>query len=287
MDIGIGLPATIPGVDRDSLLESARRADERGFASVGVIDRIVYPNYEPLIALAAAAAVTERVRLTTAILIAPYRLNTALLAKQVATVDSLSGGRFVLGIAIGARTDDYEASEAPLKGRGARLEQQLDELKRLWSGEERGFAGAVGPSPASEGGPSLIVGGQVDAAFRRAARFGEGWIMGGGTPEDFGAGAAKMREAWSGAGRDGEPRLMALCYFALGDGAAEAADSYLHDYYGFAGEYADQIAAGAATDEETIKRYVSGYADAGCDELICFPCSKDPGQVDLLADAVL
>jgi alkanesulfonate monooxygenase SsuD/methylene tetrahydromethanopterin reductase-like flavin-dependent oxidoreductase (luciferase family) len=287
MDIGIGLPATIPGVDRDSLLDWARRADQRGFASLGVIDRIVYPNYEPLIALAAAAAVTERIRLATAILIGPYRLNTALLAKQVATVDSLSAGRLVLGIAIGARPDDYEASGAPLEGRGRRLDQQLDELKRLWSGEERGFAGAVGPPPASEGGPSMILGGQVDAAFRRAAHFGDGWIMGGGTPEDFGAGADKMREAWSEAGRDGEPRLMALCYFALGDGAAEAADSYLHDYYGFAGEYADQIAAGAATDEETIKGYVSGFADAGCDELVCFPCSKDPRQVDLLADAVL
>jgi alkanesulfonate monooxygenase SsuD/methylene tetrahydromethanopterin reductase-like flavin-dependent oxidoreductase (luciferase family) len=287
MDIGIGLPATIPGIDRDSLLDSARRADQRGFASVGVIDRIVYPNYEPLITLAAAAAVTERVRLTTAILIGPYRLNTALLAKQAATVDSISGGRLVLGIAIGARPDDYEASGAPLEGRGARLEQQLDELKRLWSGEERGFAGAVGPPPVSQDGPSVIVGGQVDAAFRRAARFGQGWIMGGGTPEDFGAGAGKTREAWSAAGRDGEPRLMSLCYFALGDGAAEAADSYLHDYYAFAGDYADQIAAGAATDEDTIQQYVSGFADAGCDELICFPCSKDPRQVDLLADAVL
>ena len=287
MDIAIGLPATIPGVDRDSLLDWARRAEGRGFASLGVIDRIVYPNYEPLIALAAAAAVTERIRLTTAILIGPYRLNNALLAKQVATVDSLSGGRMVLGIAIGARPDDYEASGAPLEGRGARLEQQLDELKRLWSGEERGFAGAVGPPPATEGGPSVIVGGQVNATFRRAARFGEGWIMGGGTPEDFGAGADKMRQAWSEAGHDGDPRLMALCYFALGEGAADAADSYLHDYYGFAGDYADQIAAGAATDEDTIWGYVSGFADAGCDELVCFPCSKDPHQVDLLADAVL
>jgi alkanesulfonate monooxygenase SsuD/methylene tetrahydromethanopterin reductase-like flavin-dependent oxidoreductase (luciferase family) len=287
MDISIGLPATIPGVDRDSLLDWSRRADQRGFASLGVIDRIVYPNYEPLIALAAAAAVTERIRLATAILIGPYRLNTALLAKQVATVDSLSAGRLVLGIAIGARPDDYEASGAPLEGRGRRLEEQLDELKRLWSGEERGFAGAVGPSPASEGGPSIILGGQVEAAFRRAARFGDGWIMGGGTPEDFGAGADKMREAWSQAGRDGEPRLMALCYFALGDGAADAADSYLHDYYAFAGDYADQIVAGAATDEETIKGYASGFSQAGCQELICFPCSKDPRQVDLLAEAVL
>ncbi|MFL5821220.1 MAG: LLM class flavin-dependent oxidoreductase [Solirubrobacteraceae bacterium] len=287
MDIGIGLPATIPGVDRDSLLEWSGRADRRGFSSLGVIDRIVYPNYEPLVALAAAAAVTERIRLTTAILIGPYRANTALLAKQVATVDSLSAGRLVLGIAIGAREDDYEAGGVPMEGRGRRLDQQLDELKRLWGGEKRGFAGGVGPPPAREGGPPVILGGTVDAAFRRAARYGDGWIMGGGSPEDFGAGAEKARQAWSQHGREGDPRLMALCYFALGDAAAQAADSYLHDYYAFAGEYADQIAAGAATDEETIQGYVSGFAEAGCHELICFPCSKDPAQVDLLADAVL
>lgn len=93
MDIGIGLPATIPGVDRQSLLGWARQAEERGFSSLGVIDRIVYPNYEPLIALAAAAAVTERVRLLTDILIVPYRVNAALVAKQAATITpSRAGG---------------------------------------------------------------------------------------------------------------------------------------------------------------------------------------------------
>src|SRR5947207_15109809 len=102
MDVGIGLPATIPGVDGATVLDWARRAEARGFSSLGVIDRIVYPNYEPLIALAAAAAVTERIRLATTILIAPYRVNTALMAKQLASIDRLSNGRLVVGIAIGA-----------------------------------------------------------------------------------------------------------------------------------------------------------------------------------------
>src|SRR5918911_4889616 len=122
MDVGIGLPATIPGVQREQLIEWARRAEAREFSSLGTIDRIVYPNYEPLIALAAAAAVTERIGLTTSILIAPLRVNAALLAKQAATLDHLSNGRLVLGLAVGGREDDYGASGVDFHTRGKRFE---------------------------------------------------------------------------------------------------------------------------------------------------------------------
>src|SRR4051794_7293616 len=102
MDIAIGLPATIPGVDRESNLEWARRAEARGFSSLGTIDRITYPNLESLMALAAAAAVTERIRLATTILLAPTR-ETAVFAKQAATLDVISNGRVTLGLAPGGR----------------------------------------------------------------------------------------------------------------------------------------------------------------------------------------
>jgi alkanesulfonate monooxygenase SsuD/methylene tetrahydromethanopterin reductase-like flavin-dependent oxidoreductase (luciferase family) len=287
VDIGIGLPATIPGVRRGELLAWARRAEKRGFHSLGTIDRLVYGNLEPLAALAAAAAVTERIRLTTDILLAPLRANGALLAKQTATIDAISNGRLTLGVAVGARADDYEAAGVPFERRGRVMDEVLGEMKRVWAGEERGDAGAIGPPPAREGGPELLIGGSVDAAVRRVVRFGDGWTLGGGAPEAFGEMAGKVKRAWSEAGREGAPRLVALCYFALGDAAREAADRYIHDYYTYLGEVAHQIAQSVAVDEGMAQQYRDAFAAAGADEYIYFPCSTDPAQVDLLADAVL
>src|SRR3954452_5923675 len=249
MDVGIGLPTTIRGAERGQVLEWARRAEARGFTSLGTLDRVVYDNYEPLIALAAAAAVTERIRLATTILIAPNRANGALVAKQAASVDALSGGRLVLGVAVGGREDDYQVSGVDFHTRGRRFEEMLQEWAAIWDGER-----GVGPR-APDGRPTLIIGGAADVAFARAAKHADGWIMGGGAPDQFAQGAEKLRAAWESAGREGKPRTMALAYFALGDGAREAADGYLHDYYAFFGDYADVIAGGAATDAQTVKQY--------------------------------
>lgn len=276
MDVGIGLPNAVRGVDRRGTVEWARRAEEAGFSSLGTIDRIVFPSSESLISLAAAAAVTERIKLVTDILIAPLRANTALFAKQTATLDHLSEGRLVLGLAVGGREDDFELSGVDFSKRGRIFDGQLEELASLW-GTDR-------VAPASR--PGLLIGGRSDAALRRAARHGDGWTFGGGTPEAFAENRAKVREAWAAEGRDDEPRTMALFYFALGDRAEEHAREDLLDYYGFLDEYAEQVVAAAAKDEATVKQYLSAFEAAGADEVICFPTSTDPEQVDLLARAV-
>jgi alkanesulfonate monooxygenase SsuD/methylene tetrahydromethanopterin reductase-like flavin-dependent oxidoreductase (luciferase family) len=162
--------------------------------------------------------------------------------------------------------------------RGRIFDRQLADLDRHWRGET-----GVGP----ESRPTLLIGGRSDATFRRAARHGDGWTSGGGGPDAFAQALATLNEAWAAAGREGRPRTMALAYFALGDGAAEQAAAALGDYYGFAGDYAEQIIAGAATDPDTVRERTAGFAAAGADELVWFPTSSDPAQVDLLADAAL
>lgn len=284
MDIGIGLPATVPGVTGRQLVDWARAADDAGFSSLGTLDRLVYPNYEPLIALSAAAAVTERIKLATAVLLAPQRANAALLAKQAATVHDLSGGRLVLGVAVGGREDDFEASGVDIHRRGCILDRQLDEMKRIWAGEPKGVAGPIGPTVDPP--PQLVIGGQADAAFRRAAQYGDGWIMGGGTPDQFRDAMQKLDAAWSEHGRSGEPRRMALAYFSLGPAAEDDANSYLRDYYAWLGEdLAGMIAGSAAKSAEQVRQYAAAFEQAGADELILFPCSSDPNQVELLAQA--
>ncbi len=280
MDVGIGLPSTIPGVGRDQMLEWARRAEARGFSSLGTIDRVVYPNHEPLITLAAAAAVTERIRLATAILLAPVRANGALLAKQAATLDVLSGGRLVLGVAVGRREDDFRACGADFEARGRVLDEMLELWARIWDGEE-----GIGPPPPN-GRPTVMLGGWANAAFTRAARHAAGWTGGNCTLEELAAGTERLRAAWDAAGRDDSPRTMVQPYYALGDGAQQAVEHTLGDYYGSEGAYTEDIVARAATDPETVRENVRAFAEAGCDELIFFPCDPDPDQVDLLADAL-
>ncbi|MCT9082366.1 LLM class flavin-dependent oxidoreductase [Streptomyces fulvoviolaceus] len=286
MDIGIGLPNTVPGTEGKALIDWARRAEEAGFSTLGTIGRLVYSGYEELIALAAAAAVTSRIRLTTSVLLAPLYTNTALLAKQAASLDRLSAGRLVLGVALGGRDDDYAASGLSTKGRGRRLEEQLTEMKRVWSGEERGLAGAIGPEPVRSGGPELILGGSTETAFERVARLGDGWIMGGGTPDMFAEAAPGVDAAWRKAGREGTARKLSLAYFALGPGAHAQANAYLLDYYGFLGDFARQVVAGAAVSAEMVKSTVAAFEAGGCDELIFVPTGSGLDQVGLLAEAI-
>jgi len=276
MRVGVGLPTTTPGADGALLVEWARTADSGPFSSLGVLDRLLYDSFDPFASLAAAAAVTERIRLATMIAIGPLR-PAAALVKDAATVQALSRGRLTLGLAIGARADDYEACGVPTKGRGARLSDQLAEL-RDWDDSP------VVPGTIRERRPELLVGGMSGVAFARMARYGDGYAHGGGPPRAFASAAAKALAAWSDLGRPGRPTLWGQAYFALGD--EEAGEAYLLDYYAFTGPFAAKIAAGNLTSPRAVRDFVRAYEEAGCDELVLLPTVADPGQLDRLADVL-
>jgi alkanesulfonate monooxygenase SsuD/methylene tetrahydromethanopterin reductase-like flavin-dependent oxidoreductase (luciferase family) len=279
MRVGLGLPNGIPGTDGSLLVEWARRAEEGPFTSVGVIERLAYDCHDPMAALAAAAAVTARVRLVTMAVVGPLR-NTALLAKEAATIDAISTGRLVLGLVVGARASDYEAAGVDTRGRGDLFEEQLAALRDAW---EKG----PGPRPSRPEGPELLVGGTSDVAFARMARFADGYVHGGGPPRAFARAAENARAAWTHAGRPGAPSLWGQSYFALGDEATiERGMDYMRDYYAFTGPFAEKIAAGLLTTPQAIAQHLRGYQEAGCDELVLLPAVAGPEQAERLADVL-
>ena len=278
MELGIGLPNTVPRTTGDQLTDWARAAEDAGFSSLGTIDRIVFPNYEPVIALSAAAAVTNRVKLVTDVMLGPLRVNPAMIAKQFLSLDALAGG------GVGGREDDYSVSGLDMSGRGKWLDEALARIRDIWNGDGE-LESKVGPRPAGRG-PSLMVGGYIQASFERAAKYGDGWTQGGSGPSQFGADLSNLEDAWKRAGRDGQPRTLALGYFCLGSDAQANVESYVGDYYAWLGDDAVQgIIAAAPKDADSVKAFMNAYEEWNCDELILFPCSSDPDQVGLLAEA--
>ncbi|MFW6174300.1 MAG: LLM class flavin-dependent oxidoreductase [Chloroflexota bacterium] len=288
MQIGIGLPNTPPGATGGLMVEWARRSESAGFSTLGTIGRIVYDNYEELISLAAAAGATQRIGLMTTVLVAPPR-NEVMLAKQAATLDAISGGRFTLGIGVGGREDDARATGAEFRNRGARMERQIQTMRRIWSGEKLGDGvGAIGPKPVTENGPLLVLGGNTPRAMERAARLGDGFISTPNTPDAIKEQFQQVEKAWRDAGKSGKPYFAGGMYFALGgDETVQKGRDYARHYYTFAGEQVQEIVAGSVLpDADTIKGTIRALEDAGMDEVIMWPTVADINQVDLLAAVV-
>ena len=286
MEIGIGIPNTVTGATGEQLLAWARRADEAGFSSLATIGAVAHPGYEELTVFAAAAAVTERIRFFSNVLISPAR-SAAELAKQAVTVDQISGGRLTLGLGVGWRDADFRLTGRDFSSRGKVFDQQLRDLRTAFAGKEI-VPGTrpVAPAPVQAPLP-ILIGGTTDATLRRIGEHDvQGWTAGGMPPDAVAEWAGKVRTAWTDAGREGAPRIAALIYFGLGD--EQASRDYLRYYYAFMGEEtADMIAGSALRTPEAVQGAIAAYADAGVDELILDPTLSDPDEVKKLAEVAL
>jgi alkanesulfonate monooxygenase SsuD/methylene tetrahydromethanopterin reductase-like flavin-dependent oxidoreductase (luciferase family) len=282
MNIGLGLPIDDPAV----LLDWARRADAGPFTTLGLLDRLVYDNPEPLITLALLAGATSRIRVQTEVLLAPHH-NTALLAKQTATLDRLSEGRFTLGIGVGGRPDDCLAAGIDLHHRGRRLDEQMTQLRRAWSGKPYADGvGPIGPAPARSGGPEVLFGGFAPAALERVGRFGDGFL-GAALPPQHMSGLFRGVEAvWQKYDRPGRPRLVAQLSVALGvETTVDRARRNLYGYYEFTGR-ADYMVDGLLTTPERIREATAALSDIGAEEVVLYCWAPEPDQVDRLTDAL-
>jgi alkanesulfonate monooxygenase SsuD/methylene tetrahydromethanopterin reductase-like flavin-dependent oxidoreductase (luciferase family) len=280
MKIGLGLPIDDPR----GLLEWAHRADAGPFTTLALLDRLVWHNPEPLITLAALAGATSRIRVQTEVLLAPLR-NTILLAKQVATLDQLSGGRFTLGLGIGGRgDDDIAAGVVDAKGRGQRFDEQLLELRRLWSGEPMAAGvGPIGPTPVQADGPEILFGAFRPVALARVARFGDGFLC-AAAPSWAGELIRTVDQQWTEAGRVGRPRHVGQLNVALGSAELmDAARSAMARYYAFTGS-PERMIAGLLTAAHDVRASIRTFADLGVDEVILYCWAGDPDQIDRLAD---
>ena len=281
MKIGMGLPAAVPEADVTALGEWAATAERLGFCSLGVIDRLVYDNLDPLVALAAAAARTERVELLTTVLNVPYRQNAVVLAKQLASVDRLSGGRLTAGLALGGWPEDYESSGVPRRRLGAAMDAMVDTMQQVWNGK---LAGASGPMPAlPPDRPGLLFGGLVPAAFTRAATAGQGWIAPSFGIQQVVDGVAAIRKEWDRIGRAGRPRVVTVRYFCFGPDADEHAEHYLRHYYL---DYAHLVQADTPTTPEHLGAELARLRDAGADDVVLMPCTDDLAQVTMAAEVL-
>ncbi|MCU7729005.1 LLM class flavin-dependent oxidoreductase [Actinoplanes sp. KI2] len=267
MEFGLGLPISAPA----RLLDWARAAEACGFDTLALLDRLAFDNPEPLTALAVLAGATGRIRLQTEVLLGPLR-QTALLAKQVATLHRMSGGRFVLGIGVGGREDDHAAAGVPIARRGRMLDEQLVALKEIWRGD------LIGPRPVAD--PPILIGGFAPAALQRVARHADGFIC--AAPASWAGGLIhSVREQWAEAGRPGAPRI--VCQVNVAVGARETiadARRAVAEYYAFTG----RAGWGAPlTEPAQIAEAVAEYAALGADEVVFYCYGADPAQVEAIA----
>ncbi len=291
MEIGVNLPVMMPGLDRPALESWCRRIDAGPFSSLAVGERINFPNPELTVTLAAAAAWTARVRLLYNVLVLPMHPEV-LAAKQIATLDVLSGGRVVVGVGVGGREEDYAAVGATWdRARLSRLERQVARMRRVWAGETvvPGALRPVEPLPLQAGGPPLLAGAIFPPSIVRAARWADG-ICGFSftlATEELAFAFDIARTAWREAGRLEPPRLVTGIFVALGaDGRAQM-DDYLARYLNFMGAAARGLirlvpTIGAAAVREAVGR----ARDAGAHELVLVPTTTDVDELARLEDAV-
>jgi alkanesulfonate monooxygenase SsuD/methylene tetrahydromethanopterin reductase-like flavin-dependent oxidoreductase (luciferase family) len=284
------------------LLALATRAEAEGFDSIWVGDSLLArPRHDPLTLLAGVAGRVPRVELGTAVLLPALR-NPVLLAHQVATLDQVSEGRFILGVGFAADVPniraEFAAAGVPFEKRIGRMMEGLRLCKALWSGEPVDWdgrwpvrQGVLAPTPYRKGGPPLWIGGNLPTSLERAGKFFDGWFPVAPAANAFATGLGQVRETAKAAGRDPAAITGAMYMtLALDDDAAKAdgrMNSFLERYYGQPAAAIRSHQACYAGPASGVAEYLDGYAKAGAGHLCIRFAGEHETHMTALAKARL
>lgn len=284
-------------------IDDLPRVEDLGFDSVWTSEHILFygPTLDATVVLGAFAARTRRVKLGTAILLLPLR-NPTVVAKAISTADILSGGRVLLGIGVGGEfRKEFEATGVPVEERGARTNEAIRVIKQLWTEDRTSFHGrwshfdevTMQPKPPQPGGPPVIIAGRSEAAMRRAARLGDGYMPYLFTPERYAAAKQAIEQEAARRGRDLAGFHWTLYQFtcvaptheeAHERAVARLSRQYNQDFSAIADRY-----CALGTPDEVIAR-LRQFAAAGVEHFILTPIAPPDAymdHVDLFARTIM
>lgn len=286
MRISLGLPNTIPNIQGSTLIQWAILAEKWGYWSLATIDRIAYPSYDSLVVLSVAAGATKKINLLANVILSPAR-NTAILAKQAASLRQLSNGRFMMGVGVGSREDDFTVTDMQFSNRGRRLDDALEFMHKLWhTNEATKDATPLIPIPLYHSEVPLLIGGYSEKTIARIIKWGIGWTASSIQAEKLQEFAELVRNKWTSSGRQGNPYILSSAYYALGPHAKDKITHYFNNYYSYLNPLIrDNLSAlSSITDVRTVIRQ---YQSIGVDELIFVPTDANLSQAHRLSDVVL
>ncbi|MEP5566980.1 MAG: LLM class flavin-dependent oxidoreductase [Halioglobus sp.] len=289
MKIGICLPYMKAGLNREDYLSWFRAIDEGPFHSLSCGERVHGPTYDMRVLLSGAAIATERVEITPTLYVLPMH-SAARVAKEVATLDMLSGGRVNnVAVGYGGREKDYEAVNARFLGRYGRMDRQIAEMRQIWNGEEIiEDAGFIGPEPTWTQPPRLLAGAMGPKSIERCAQWADGLYAwsGNGEADELQRTFSMADQAWERANREQAPYRLGGFWYTLADEGQRKLYEYVYEYLAIAGpEIATMMAESVHRNSaDAVMQALDNAEAAGCEELFMVPATAELAEIERLLD---
>jgi alkanesulfonate monooxygenase SsuD/methylene tetrahydromethanopterin reductase-like flavin-dependent oxidoreductase (luciferase family) len=291
MKIGICLPYMKEGLSRTDLLDWFHRVDNGNYHSISCGERIHGPTLDMRVILSAAAAITTKVEITPTLYVLPMH-NATRVAKEVASLDILSGGRVKqIAVGYGGREKDYEAAGAKFIGRYGRMDRQIEQMRKVWAQQEIvPGGGPIGPAPLSKQGPRILAGAIGPKTIERCAQWADGFYAwsGNGEAAELERTFAQADAAWERANRPAKPYKMGGFWYTLAPDGQQKLYDYVYNYLAIAG---DEIATAMArsvsrSTPDQVAEALDNAQIAGCEELFLVPATAELCEIDLLDEII-